>query len=162
MRKESPIARDGMVRALWAAAVLSLCVAVPAWASLGGDTTTVHADQLHMQGTLHTTTANGYTVQEIQNSSGLVVREYVSPTGKVFGVAWQGPWPPDMRQLLGNYFDQYTQAAQAQASARPGRRPVMINQPGLVVQIGGHPRAFVGRAYLPDQLPSGVRAEAIR
>lgn len=137
-------------------------LALPAWASLGGDASTVQADQLHMQGTLHTKTASGYSVQEIQGSSGVVVREYVSSAGKVFGIVWQGPWPPDMRQLLGNYFDQYTQAAKTQASERVGRRPVMINQAGLIVEIGGHPRAFVGRAYLPDQLPSGVTEEAIR
>ncbi|MGA9447392.1 MAG: DUF2844 domain-containing protein, partial [Candidatus Sulfotelmatobacter sp.] len=88
--------------------------------------------------------------------------EYVSSAGKVFAVAWQGPWPPDMRQLLGSYFEQYRQAAKAQSSVRIGRRPLMIQQPGLVVQIGGHPRSFSGRAYIPDQLPSSVSAEAIQ
>jgi hypothetical protein len=98
-----------------------------------------------------------------------VVREYVSTGGKVFGVAWQGPWVPDMRQLLGSYFDQFARANQAQAQAnqaqkgaRIRRGPVLIDEPGLVVQIGGHPRAFAGRAYVPDMLPSGVGAENIQ
>ncbi|MGD0270495.1 MAG: DUF2844 domain-containing protein [Candidatus Sulfotelmatobacter sp.] len=144
-----------------AAAVLILG-ALPAWASLGGDRASVDADQVHLQGTRTTKTAESYTVHEIQASNGTVVREYVSAEGKVFAVAWNGPWMPDLRQLLGNYFEQYVQAAKAQNAARPGRRPLMIEQPGLVVQVGGHPRAFTGRSYVPEMLPAGVQAEEIR
>ena len=115
-----------------------------------------------MQGTLRATAAASYSVQEIQSPAGTVVREYVSSAGKVFAIAWQGEWPPDMRQLLGSYFDQYSQAAKAQSSARVGRRPLMIEQSGLVVEMGGHPRAFTGRAYVPQMLPSGVHAEEIQ
>jgi hypothetical protein len=96
----------------------------------------------------------------------MVVREYVSATGesagKVFALAWQGPWPPDIRQLLGSYFEQYAQAAKAQTAVRLGRRPLIIEQAGLVVQIGGHPRAFTGRAYVPGMLPAGVGAGEIQ
>ena len=139
-----------------------VCSAHPALAALGGDASSVQADQLHMQGTLRTSAATSYSVHEIQSPAGTVVREYVSSAGKVFAIAWRGQWPPDMRQLLGNYFDQYAQAAKAQGSVRTGRRPLMIEQPGLVVQMGGHPRSFKGRAYIPDLLPSGVAAEAIQ
>jgi hypothetical protein len=143
--------------------VLSFAASLPAWASLGGDVTTVQADQVHMQGSLRTTRAENYTVDEIKNANGTVVREYVSPQGKVFGIAWQAPWPPDMRQLLGSYYDPYAQALQAQsASSRLGRRPLMIQQGGLTVQMAGHPRSFAGRAYLPEQLPANVKAEAIQ
>jgi len=115
-----------------------------------------------MRGSLRTTVAAAYTVHEIESTSGVVVREYVSSAGKVFAIAWQGPWPPDMRQLLGSYFDPYIQAARARSGPGMARRPLMIEQPGLVVQVGGHPRSFVGRAYIPDQLPSNVTAEEIR
>ena len=135
---------------------------LPAWAALGGDLSTVQADQVHMRGSLRTTVAAAYTIQEIQSTSGVVVREYVSSAGKVFAIAWQGPWPPDMRQLLGSYFDPYIQAARARSGPGMARRPLMIEQPGLVVQVGGHPRSFVGRAYIPEQLPSNVTAEEIR
>ena len=135
---------------------------LPAWAALGGDLSTVQADQVHMRGSLRTTVAAAYTVHEIQSTSGVVVREYVSSAGKVFAIAWQGPWPPDMRQLLGSYFDPYIQAARARSGPGMARRPLMIEQPGLVVQVGGHPRSFIGRAYIPDQLPSNVTAEEIR
>ena len=142
--------------------VMVLSAGFPAWAALGGNAASVQADQLHMQGSLRTTAAASYTVQEIQAANGSAVREYVSANGTVFAVAWQGAWPPDMRQLLGSYFDQYAQAAKAQKAARMGRRPLMIELPGLVVQAGGHPRSFMGRAYVPGMLPSGIRAEEIR
>jgi hypothetical protein len=89
------------------------------------------------------------------------VREYLSPAGKVFAIAWQGPWLPDLQQLLGSYFTQYQQAARA-AKQRPGRAPVSIHQSSLVVEQSGHMRGFVGRAYLTDQIPSGVTEESIR
>ncbi|MGB0014383.1 MAG: DUF2844 domain-containing protein [Candidatus Sulfotelmatobacter sp.] len=147
-------------------ACVILSAAFPAWAALGGDITSVQSDQVHMQGTIRTTAKGSYTVHEIQSSAGTLVREYVASTGsaagKVFAVAWQSPWPPDMRQLLGSYFEQYLQAAKAQSTSRVGRRPVMIEQPGLVVQISGHPRSFTGRAYVPQMLPSDVRVEDIQ
>jgi Protein of unknown function (DUF2844) len=134
----------------------------PAFAGLGQDVSSVPADQVQMKGTLRSTQTQAYTVHEIRAATGIVVREFVSPSGKVFGVAWQGPWPPNMRQILATYFEQYQQAAQAQMNSRPGRRPLMLEQPGLVVQSGGHMRSFTGRAYVPDMLPPEVSAEVIR
>src|ERR1019366_2592885 len=54
------------------------------------------------------------------------------------------------------------QAAQAKVNAHAGRRPLVIEQPGLVVRSGGHMRWFAGQAYIPEMLPRGVTAEAIR
>jgi hypothetical protein len=157
----TPALRSILRSAIMSAAMLML--ALPAFAGLGEDASSVQADQSHMQAGLRTTQAQAYTVHEIQAPTGVLVREFVSPTsGKVFAVAWQGPWPPDMRQILASYFAEYQQAAQTQANSHPGRRPLLINQPGLVVQSGGHMRSFAGRAYIPEMLPQGVSAEAIR
>jgi hypothetical protein len=140
-----------------------LLIALPAFAGLGENVSSVLADQAHMQGGLRTMQSESDIVHEITAANGVVVREYASPaTGKVFAVAWQGAWPPDMRQVLANYFAQYQQAAQAQANLHAARRSLVINQPGLVVESGGHMRSFAGRAYIPDLLPEGVKAEAIR
>ena len=147
---------------LTAAVWVILTSALPAWAALGGDAASIQADQVHMQGTRRTIAAESYTVHEIQAASGTIVREYVSSEGKVFAVAFHGPWLPDMRQLLGSYFDQYSRAMQARRSTSRGRRPVMIDEPGLTVQIGGHHRAFAGKAYVPEMLPSGVGPEDIQ
>jgi hypothetical protein len=141
---------------------LGLAIVPPAWASLGGDTASIQADQVRMQGTRTMTVAQAYTVHEIQGASGTVVREYVSSSGKVFAVVWRGPWPPNLRQLLGSYSDQYVQAVNAQGRTRMGRRPLIVEQPGLVVRSGGHPRAFGGIAYVPENLPQGMRAEDIQ
>jgi Protein of unknown function (DUF2844) len=142
--------------------VVAILTASPAFAALGGDVASVQADQLHMQGVRRTTAAAAYTVHEIQAATGTVVREYVSSDGTVFAVTWQGPWPPDMHQLLGSYFDHYSQALTAQSGGRMARHPLVIEMPGLRVEVGGHNRFFTGRAYLPDRLPSNVKAEEVR
>lgn len=139
-------------------------VALPGqvFAALGGSVASVQADQGHMQASLRSIRAANYTVHELQAPTGTVVREYVSAAGTVFGVAWQGPWAPDLHQLLGSYFEQYQQAVQTQNNGRAGRRPIHVTLPGLVVSVSGHPRSFAGHAYVPDMLPEGTSAEAIR
>ncbi len=139
--------------------LLMLVVTLPGWSSLGDSVDTVQNDQVHMKASLRSAQAEGYTVHEMQSQSGVIVREYASPSGKVFAVSWEGPFMPDLRQLLGSHFDQFAEAAQAR---RPRGGPLFINEPGLVVESGGHMRAFFGRAYVPEMIPSGVRAEAIR
>ena len=136
----------------------SLSLTLPAFAALGGDATSVTNDQLQMQATLRSTQKQGYTMHELTLPSG-TVREYVTAQGKVFGVAWQGATPPDFQQILGTYFQQFIQAGKAH---RRGTGPLVIEQPGLVVYSGGHMRAFFGKAYVPDMLPEGVTADAIK
>lgn len=131
----------------------------PSFASLGGDSSTVQNDQAHLQATLRKTPTSSYTLHELQAASGQVIHEYVSASGKVFAVTWHGPFRPDLEQLLGSHFEEYRQALRQRAGARG---PVTVQLPGLVVQLGGHMRDFVGRAYLPDELPAGVRAEDLR
>jgi hypothetical protein len=142
-------------------AFLTLAFSLHCFAVLGGSEASVVADQAHMQASLQSTSSAGYTVHELRAPTGIVVREYVAG-GTVFGIAWQGPWPPDMTQLLGSYFGPYQQALQAQNSNRVGRRPIHIQISGLVVNSSGHPRSFRGHAYVPDLLPQGVSAEAIQ
>jgi len=136
-----------------------LSMALPAVAALGGDATSVTNDQIRMQATLRSTQNQGYTMHELRDPVGNTVREYVTPEGKVFGVAWQGPFRPDFQQLLGTYF---TQFAEAGKSYRRGTGPFVIEQPGLVVYSGGHMRAFFGKAYVPEMMPKGVTADAIQ
>lgn len=144
---------------LLTAAWLSVA-ASPAFAALGGDVASVQADQAHINATRSVSQSNGYAVHELHSPNGSVVREFVSSSGKVFAIAWQAPSLPDLRQLLGPYFDEFQKAA-AQGH-KPGHAPVFVEHSGLVVQLGGHMRNFTGRAYLPDQLPSGTRMEDIR
>lgn len=139
-----------------------LVSAAPAFASLGGTVESVTADRVHVQGALLQVAQNdGYTVHELQSAKGTVIREFVSPAGTVYGVAWQGPWMPDLKQVLGAYFDEYT-AALAARNGRRRRGPISIETPDLIVQLSGHPRSFSGRAYVPALVPQGVAAASIR
>ena len=136
-----------------------LMTSMPARAELGGNVSTIQADQEHLKGTRLVTANASYTVHEIQVPTGTKVREFVSPAGAVFAVAWQGRSTPDLHQLLGAYFDQYTQAVQ---NKRVKRGPVSIQLNGLVVEAGGHMRSFSGRAYVPQMIPQGVAAQTIQ
>lgn len=137
---------------------LLLTLAAAAAAELGGNANSVADDRTRMRATLRVSGDSHYTVHEMQLPSGTTVREYLSGAGTVFAVAWDGPELPDLQRLLGAYFERYTEAAQQ----RPGRGPLSIEQPDLVVQSAGHMRAFSGRAYIPDQIPGGVATSAIR
>jgi hypothetical protein len=155
MKSNSRISPMGIV-------LLMLTLPIPALAALGGDVSSVQEDQAQMKGTLKTTEHSAYIVHEIKAGNGTVVREYASPAGDVFGVSWQGPFIPDMKQLLGSYFDSYSSAAQAQRTAHRGRAPLNIQQSGLVVESNGHMRSYSGRAYDPGKLPQGVSGNDIR
>jgi NDP-sugar pyrophosphorylase family protein len=134
-----------------------------AWASLGGTVTTVDADRVRVEGALMRIVRNNtFTLHEIRSASGTMIREYVDPSGTVFAVAWDGPWLPDLRQVLGEHFDHYQTAMRAKHQSRTGRGVVAIDEGGLVVQMSGHPRAFTGRAYLSSRLPAGIQLESIR
>jgi hypothetical protein len=135
---------------------------LPGFAALGGDLSSVHADQANMKASLRTTAGQVYTLHEIKTAMGTTVREFVSADGRVFAVAWHGPSMPPMQQILGTYFQQFSAGAQAHHAAHIGRRPLNIQAPGLVVQSTGHPRGFFGRAYVPAMLPAGVSANDIR
>lgn len=114
-----------------------------------------------MNASIHVTQAANYDVHAIKSPAGTVVNEYVSLAGNVFAVSWHGPFPPQMQQILGSYYQQYTAALAARPN-RYGHRPLDIQEPGLVIQTGGHTRDYFGRAYIPDMLPSGVKTDEIK
>ncbi len=131
-----------------------------AWAVLGDSAASVLNDQARMKGTLRSVDRKTYVMHEITAPTGTTVREYVSPAGVVFGVAWEGQFPPDLQQLLGPYYEQARQAAPE--PERHGRAPISIQTPGLVVQQTGHPRSFHGQAYIPQLIPQDVKSSDIR
>jgi hypothetical protein len=128
-------------------------------AALGGDVTSVQKDAEQFKSEIRATQKTGYAVHEMKTSGGTVIREYVSPAGKVFAVSWQGPFVPDFQQLLGTYHQNFTAAAQNRHGIRG---PLSINEPGLVLVSGGHMRSYRGSAYIPQLLPEGVHADAIQ
>lgn len=130
-------------------------------ATLGESADTVESDRKALSAVLGATTAhNSYTVHEFDSSS-TVVREYVSPTGVVFGISWKGLIHPNLRQLLGSYADEYLEALQ-QTPRQYGHRRLEVKTNRIVVEKWGHMRNLQGRAYVPDLIPSGVRVDEIR
>jgi hypothetical protein len=103
---------------------------------------------------------NGYTIHEIASGS-TAVREYVSPTGIVFGIAWNGLIHPDLTQLLGTYASEYREAL-LQTRRQPGRRRLQVKTNRVVVEKWGHMRNLQGRAYAPDLIPPGVNIDEIK
>ena len=88
--------------------------AAPAWAVLGEPESSVSADGQVLRGQIRDEVHEGYRLHQITDASGAIVREYVSPSGKIFGISWQGAFVPNMRQLLGTYFTYLQQYAQTQ------------------------------------------------
>jgi len=139
--------------------ILILGVA-PAWAVLGEYESSVSVDQQYLKGEIREQVRPGYKLHQITASNGTTVREYVSPDGKVFGVAWSGPFAPNMQQLLGSYFPELDQAARSQVRRRGG--PLVVRTDKLVLVSAGHMRSFHGHAYVPSLLPNNVSAEVVR
>lgn len=138
-----------------------LAASPPAWAALGGAYGTVQTDRAHFAASLKSTAAATHTVHTLTLPNGGVVREYTRPDGTVFAVTWRGPGRPDLRQLLGGYFD----TMQADNAVRVGphrRRPLAVNRPNLVIESGGHSGAFWGAALLPNLKPAGFSATDLK
>ena len=157
----------GIRNRLLAGALLVL-LATPAFAVLGDNAASVLSDQARMKGTLHSVDHRAYVMHEITMSSSKV-REFVSPAGAVFAVAWEGQFPPNFRQLLGPYYQQAQRAAAqqkatstAEQAPRVRRGPVVSSTPGIVFVQTGHTRSFHGHAYIPQLMPQGVQASDIQ
>jgi hypothetical protein len=149
----------GRMRATLVVILFSCFVpAPPVWAVLGQPAGSVRSDQQRMRGQVRSVSHPDYSIQQITAPDGGVVDEYVSPSGIVFAVSWRTRTMPNLAQLLGSYFPQMRQASQ---SSRIRRRGLIVRTNQLVVESGGHMRAFHGRAYIPALLPPNVPLTAI-
>jgi len=131
--------------------LLTACLALalaPSWAALGT------SPDLPAAAGSQQTTATGvpYTHLQRQLDSGTTVHEFVDGAGRVFAVAWKGPFLPDLRELLGVHFQVLQQQ---EASTRGSQHALSIARPEIVLVSTGRMKAFQGRAWLPRQLPAG-------
>lgn len=132
-----------------------------AHATLGERADSITADREALHAVQATSTPHGgYSVQEI-SSVASQVREYLLPSGVVFGVSWNGRVNPDLTQLLGSYWNEYS-VAQQKGVRTFGRRSRKVATPNVVVQTWGHMRNLRGRAYLPALIPAGVAIDDIK
>lgn len=133
--------------------------ALPAFAALGEDQSSINSDQVHLKASVRSIPHQFYSVQEMQTPSGTTIRQFISPQGTVFAVSWQGS-APDLEQLLGNYFEEFVAASRQQRSRRG--RGIHVDDGDLVIDTGGHMRFVVGRAFLRSKTPSPVTRDEIR
>ena len=102
----------------------------------------------------------GYSVHEIDSGT-LTLREYVSPDGVVFGIAWDGLLSPKLSGLLGSYYNRYREARR-QLQRTHGKKSMRVQADDVVVEKWGHMRSMHGRAYVPSLVPAGVSADVVR
>jgi hypothetical protein len=106
--------------------------------------------------------SGNFTVKRLTTPEGTVVSEYIGQSGMVFAVTWRGPTPPDVATLLGTYFKQYTDAANAGAPSPFGLHASSVHASDVTVETAGNMALTWGRAYLPAALPAGVNLSEIK
>jgi hypothetical protein len=151
---------EKFMKMFWGVSLILIVGVVPAWAALGEPESSVSADGQFMRAQIRDEVHEGYRLHQITDASGGVVREYVSPAGVVFGVSWQGPFVPNMQQLLGSYFTHLQQYAQAQTGHHGG--PLIIQKDNFVFSSGGHMGWRHGHAYVPSLLPTNLSPEVVQ
>ncbi len=153
------------LRTLTVAAALLPLATVPALAVLGETMTLPSAGRAQAAAAPRTALPSGVQVIERASGDGGAIREYVSPQGIVFAVAWNTRFKPRLDTLLGRYHEGYAAAA-SQALARPGRagiqRQATLQASDLVVQSNGFLNTFTGRAWVPSLLPAGFDPASLR
>ena len=135
--------------------IMALVAAPPCWAVLGSPPSlTGPAVQ---SSTASTASGVSYTDLQSQLPNGTVVHEYANASGTVFAVAWSGPFQPDLKALLGPWFETYTgQAAQRKDA---GHSHMAVRDADLAVVSTGRMGAFQGRAWLASLLPKDFNPE---
>lgn len=135
---------------------------LPVYAALGGTAAAAPssaAQATQAKAAQRAGAASNYTTHETTTPAGTVVRQFAAADGRVFAVAWSGPSKPNLRELLGTYFEDF---AGSRDPAPRGHAQRRLENADLVVQSGGRMRAFSGRAYLPAKLPTGVLIDDLR
>jgi hypothetical protein len=89
------------------------------------------------------------------------IKEFVDQTGLVYAIRWEGPRPPDLPTLLGQYFPEY-QVAIVSTPFRVPHRRLMATSNNLHISQFGHPGALFGIVYLKNKLPADIRPEDLK
>lgn len=149
------------LRRVVAGIALATLYGTGAFAVLGEPEASVSSDSSALSAAKRSARRNvRYTLHELE-SDGVKVREFVSPSGTVFAVAWNGMKTPDLTRLLGSYADEYKAAAKRSPRV-PGRRSRQVDTGRVVVERWGHMRNLQGRAYVPALVPPEVKIEELR
>ena len=94
--------------------------------------------------------AASYTMREANGADGVTIHEYVLPSNVVFAVTWQGPVRPDMSELLGSYFPNFTNAGDGRAR---GVGPMVEHNGDFHIESAGRAGAFSARRICRASFP---------
>jgi hypothetical protein len=151
-----------MKRSRIASAALALALLAaggPARATLGEPEASVDGDGRALAMDRQPPVVRGATAVHELRAPTCSVREFVSPSGTVYAVAWSGLARPDLGALLGAYHAEYRAAA---AAAAPVRGPRRVEAQNVVVETWGHARSLHGRAWVPALVPAGVSLDDVQ
>lgn len=131
-------------------------------AELGRNIATVSDDAARMKGAVAARQVGAATRHDITRANGGLVHEFTNSEGKVFAVTWNGPGKPDLRSLLGPYFEHlqgnHVSFGRMMHSLR---RPPTVDQADLKIQMAGHMGWFHGVAYIPSLTPPGFSLDEL-
>jgi hypothetical protein len=142
----------------------ALLGAPAAHAVLGEDASSIASDEQRLGGVRRQAMALRAPVQthEIALADGSSIRQFVTPGGVVFAVAWSTRFKPNLEALLGVHAAGYAAAA-SEAMRAPGiKRSVALAHGDLVVQSSTHLNTYVGMAYLRSLVPQGITVDVLR
>jgi hypothetical protein len=140
--------------------VAGIFISHAALAGLGESADAISHDRTALRATAETVTPLvAYDVHEMTTEDGSRVREYVSRSGTIFAVAWNGRTKPDLSALLAAHYADYLKAA---ASNHFNHHVLSISNGDFAMRIMKLPRGFTGSAHVPALLPTGTTAQDIR
>ena len=146
--------------AVWAA-VLAGALSAPGTcrAELGGTALPASAAGAAI---VHSQKSGVFQVRTTTDEGGTRINEYSTPAGQIFAYTWQGPTMPDLKTLLGGFYDSWRDGAASAQASGSALHATRIARPDVIVESGGQMRSYVGRAWLPGALPAGVSADDLR
>jgi hypothetical protein len=146
---------------VFCAVLLSTLSSQYTYAALGGGLDSISSDLQALHANYRAKSVKDKYSVEIITADAITVREYVSPSGIVFGIAWNGYVHPDLTQLLGSYSGEFTSARQ-KAARKFGSRRLHLATGNIIVEKWGHMRDLRGRAYVPSMIPTEVTSDEIK
>lgn len=139
---------------------LFIYTATPVFAVLGESSTTVEQDRQRLNAAVKKQARTGYTVHVLEAQGGSI-REYASPAGVIYGLAWNHRTGVlDLKTLFGSYYEEYSQALATEP--RPHQRANRITTEHLIVERGGRMGAVWGRVWVRPLLPPGMSGDHIQ